>query len=88
MTTDLGQMDRRAAVRELFAERGSLLVVTGLGSPSYDAFAAGDSDGNFYLWGAMGVPAWLASASPWRDPTVRSACSPAMASSSWASAVS
>jgi thiamine pyrophosphate-dependent acetolactate synthase large subunit-like protein len=54
MTADVGQMDRREAVRELFAERGPLLVVTGLGSPSYDAFAAGDSDGNFYLWGAMG----------------------------------
>lgn len=54
MTTDIGQMDRREAVRELFAERGPLLVVTGLGSPSYDAFAAGDNDGNFYLWGAMG----------------------------------
>jgi thiamine pyrophosphate-dependent acetolactate synthase large subunit-like protein len=30
------------------------LVVTGLGSPSYDVFAAGDRPGNFYLWGAMG----------------------------------
>jgi len=47
-------MDRRDAVRELLAERGELLVVTGLGSPSYDVFAAGDHAGNFYLWGAMG----------------------------------
>lgn len=54
MTTDFGQMDRREAVRELLADRGDLLVVTGLGSPSYDVFAAGDSDANFYLWGAMG----------------------------------
>ncbi|HEX2556259.1 MAG TPA: thiamine pyrophosphate-dependent enzyme [Microvirga sp.] len=47
-------LDRREAVRALLAERGDMLVVTGLGSPSYDAFAAGDHDGTFYLWGAMG----------------------------------
>lgn len=29
-------------------------MVTGLGSPSYDTHAAGDHDGNYYLWGAMG----------------------------------
>ncbi len=47
-------MDRRAAVRALLRERGDALVVSGLGSPGYDVFAAGDHDGNFYLWGAMG----------------------------------
>ena len=50
-------LDRRAAVRELLAGREELLVVTGLGSPSYDTMAAGDSDLNFYLWGAMGSAA-------------------------------
>lgn len=54
MAGETGTMDRRDAVRELLAERGELLVVTGLGSPSYDVFAAGDHAGNFYLWGAMG----------------------------------
>ena len=49
-----GTLDRREAVRELMVDRGDLLVVSGLGSPSYDLFAAGDHDGNFYLWGAMG----------------------------------
>ncbi|WP_137701767.1 thiamine pyrophosphate-dependent enzyme [Marimonas lutisalis] len=47
-------MDRRAAVAKLLAARNGALVVTGLGSPSYDVHAAGDSLGNFYLWGAMG----------------------------------
>lgn len=47
-------LDRRAAVRSLLEDRRDLLVVTGLGSPSYDVFAAGDHHGNFYLWGAMG----------------------------------
>lgn len=49
-----GALDRRLAVRELMVDRGDLLVVSGLGSSSYDLFAAGDHDGNFYLWGAMG----------------------------------
>ena len=48
------RLDRRAAVKALLADRERLLVVAGLGSPSYDVFAAGDSDANFYLWGAMG----------------------------------
>ncbi|KAB2703229.1 thiamine pyrophosphate-dependent enzyme [Brucella lupini] len=47
-------MDRRAAVNKLLAARDGALVVTGLGSPSYDVHAAGDVDSNYYLWGAMG----------------------------------
>ena len=54
MPGTFGTLDRRMAVRTLLADRGDLLVVTGLGSPSYDVFDAGDHDGNFYLWGAMG----------------------------------
>lgn len=50
-------LDRRAAVSALLKDRGDLLVVTGLGSPSYDVHAAGDTDANYYLWGAMGAAA-------------------------------
>ncbi|RJE89568.1 thiamine pyrophosphate-dependent enzyme [Paracoccus onubensis] len=50
----LPTMDRRAAVAKLLAARDGALVVTGLGSPSYDVHAAGDMDNNYYLWGAMG----------------------------------
>lgn len=50
-------LDRREAVATLLANRGDALVVTGLGSPSYDVHAAGDHDGNYYLWGAMGSAA-------------------------------
>jgi thiamine pyrophosphate-dependent acetolactate synthase large subunit-like protein len=57
MTEASAGMDRRAATAALLEERGPLLVVSGLGSPSYDVFAAGDHDGNFYLWGAMGSAA-------------------------------
>ena len=37
-------MDRRVAVAKLLAVRDGALVVTGLGSPSYDVHAAGDAD--------------------------------------------
>ena len=45
---------RRDAVAALLKERKDLLVVTGLGSPTYDVHAVGDRDDNYYLWGAMG----------------------------------
>jgi thiamine pyrophosphate-dependent acetolactate synthase large subunit-like protein len=54
-----GSLDRRAAVKALLADRGDLLVVTGLGSSCYDVFDAGDHDANFYLWGAMGGAAMV-----------------------------
>ncbi|WP_322063265.1 thiamine pyrophosphate-dependent enzyme [Paraburkholderia sp. J63] len=47
-------IERRPFVAKLLAGVPEALVVTGLGSPSYDVFAAGDRDENFYLWGAMG----------------------------------
>lgn len=52
-------LNRREAVRALLADRGDLLVVTGLGSSSYDVFDAGEHPGNFYLWGAMGGAAMV-----------------------------
>lgn len=47
-------IERREAVRRLLENRQNTLVVCGLGSSTYDVFAAGDNDRNFYLWGAMG----------------------------------
>jgi len=50
-----GTLDRRALVADILRHRpDDLLVVTGLGSPTYDVAACGDNDLNFYLWGAMG----------------------------------
>ena len=49
-----GTLDRRAAVAALLRDPGTLLVVSGLGAPSYDVAASGDRALNFYLWGAMG----------------------------------
>lgn len=67
-------LGRRVAVAELLKDRGDLLVVSGLGSPSYDVHAAGDHPGNYYLWGAMGSAALiglgLAQACPQRKVAV------------------
>jgi thiamine pyrophosphate-dependent acetolactate synthase large subunit-like protein len=52
-------LDRRDLVRQLLIDRGDLLVVSGLGSATYDVAAAGDHPLNFYLWGAMGGTAMI-----------------------------
>jgi thiamine pyrophosphate-dependent acetolactate synthase large subunit-like protein len=52
-------LQRRAVVARILAARGDALAVTGLGSTTYDAFAAGDSPLTFYLWGAMGAAAMI-----------------------------
>ena len=52
-------IDRREAVAAILSVRGSALVVTGLGSPTWDVAAVDDSSQNFYLWGAMGGAAAL-----------------------------
>lgn len=52
-------MNRRQAVATLLTDRENLLVVSGLGSPSYDVMAAGDHDQNYYLWAAMGSAAMI-----------------------------
>ncbi|MBR0799668.1 aldehyde dehydrogenase [Bradyrhizobium jicamae] len=59
MSSATGTLDRRAVVKALLAERGELLVISGLGSSSYDVFDAGEHPGNFYLWGAMGGAAMV-----------------------------
>ncbi|WP_431283613.1 thiamine pyrophosphate-dependent enzyme [Humitalea sp. 24SJ18S-53] len=69
-----GTLDRRVVVADLLRERGALMVVSGLGSPSYDLMAAGDHDLNYYLWAAMGsamtVGLGLAMAQPSRPVMV------------------
>jgi thiamine pyrophosphate-dependent acetolactate synthase large subunit-like protein len=53
------RLDRRAAICVLLDGRGDLLVVTGLGSTTYDAASVADDERNFYLWGAMGGAAMV-----------------------------
>ncbi|MCR9257248.1 MAG: thiamine pyrophosphate-dependent enzyme [Alphaproteobacteria bacterium] len=52
-------MNRREAVARLIGGREDILVVTGLGSPTYDVAAAGEKPNHFYLWGAMGGAAMV-----------------------------
>ena len=55
----MNKLNRRDVLRTLLADRGDLLVVSGLGSPSYDVAACGDEPFDFPLWGAMGGAAML-----------------------------
>jgi phosphonopyruvate decarboxylase len=53
--TRSNKIHRRAFVAELLARRGGTLVIPGLGSPTWDCFAAGDSPEYLYSWGGMGL---------------------------------
>lgn len=62
MSGTSARLDRRHLVAAVLAAAPHALVITGLGSPSYDVYAAApDRPGIFYLWGAMGgaVPTGL-----------------------------
>ena len=52
-------LHRREVVTELLQGRGALLVIAGLGAPSWDITNAGDHELNFPLWGGMGGAAML-----------------------------
>jgi phosphonopyruvate decarboxylase len=49
------KIQRRPFVAELLKRRGNTLVVPGLGSPTWDTFASGDSPEYLYSWGGMGL---------------------------------
>lgn len=53
------RLDRREVAVQLLAGRGDALLVTGLGSTTWDAAAVGDVDENFYVWGGMGGAAMI-----------------------------
>lgn len=52
-------LDRRKVVADILKQRGNALLVTGLGSTTWDAAAAGDHPLNFYTWGGMGGTAMI-----------------------------
>ena len=49
------KIQRRAFVADLLSRRDGALVIPGLGSPTWDTFAAGDSPDYLYSWGGMGL---------------------------------
>jgi thiamine pyrophosphate-dependent acetolactate synthase large subunit-like protein len=62
---------RRAVVANLLEARGDLLVVSGLGAPTWDVAAAGDNPLTFALWGAMGGAAMIGLGLALAQPTRR-----------------
>jgi len=55
MTAAPNRIARRAFIAELLRHRGDALIATGLGSATWDCFAAGDSPEYLYSWGGMGL---------------------------------
>ena len=49
------KLSRRPFVARLMASRNGALIVPGLGSPTWDTFAAGDTPECLYSWGGMGL---------------------------------
>ena len=49
------KIERRPFVANLLSRRDGALVVPGLGSATWDSFAAGDSPEYLYSWGGMGL---------------------------------
>ena len=47
-------LHRRQVVADVLAGQTEMVVISGLGSPTWDLAAAGERERNFYLWGAMG----------------------------------
>ena len=48
-------MTRFEATRTIVEVAGDAAIVSSLGHPTYDLFAAGDRARNFYTWGSMGL---------------------------------
>lgn len=55
MSTASNKIARRPFMAELLQHRRGSLIVCGLGSPTWDCFAAGDSPEYLYSWGGMGL---------------------------------
>ncbi|MGI9521791.1 MAG: thiamine pyrophosphate-dependent enzyme [Hyphomicrobiaceae bacterium] len=54
-TVTSNKIQRRAFVSDLLRQRDGALIIPGLGSPTWDAFAAGDCAEYLYSWGGMGL---------------------------------
>lgn len=55
----MSMLHRRDALRTLLQGRGNMIVVSSLGSPTYDLATCGDEPLDFPLWGAMGGAAMV-----------------------------
>jgi thiamine pyrophosphate-dependent acetolactate synthase large subunit-like protein len=55
MTVAPNKIARRPFVAEVLRHRGDALIASGLGSATWDCFAAGDRPEYLYSWGGMGL---------------------------------
>jgi thiamine pyrophosphate-dependent acetolactate synthase large subunit-like protein len=57
----MDMLERRKVLAHVLEKRGDALLVSSLGTSTYDLFAVSPADENAYFWGAMGlaVPAGL-----------------------------
>jgi phosphonopyruvate decarboxylase len=74
MSAAPNKISRRPFMADLLARRGNTLVVSGLGSPTWDCFAAGDSDEYLYSWGGMGLAVPTALGVALSQPSRRVVC--------------
>ena len=74
MSAQSNKIARRPFMADLLARRGNSLIVTGLGSPTWDCFAAGDSDEYLYSWGGMGLAVPTALGVALSQPSRRVVC--------------
>jgi thiamine pyrophosphate-dependent acetolactate synthase large subunit-like protein len=65
---------RRPFMTELLARREDAVIVCGLGSATWDCFAAGDSPEHLYSWGGMGLAVPTALGVALAQPTRRVVC--------------
>jgi len=72
--TTSNKIARRPFVADLLARRDGALVVCGLGSPTWDTFAVGDSPEYLYSWGGMGLAVPTALGVAMAQPARRVVC--------------
>ena len=73
-TKSNARIERRPFVAELMKLRKGALVVPGLGSPTWDIFASGDSPDFLYSWGGMGLAVPVALGVALAQPKKRVLC--------------
>ncbi|MBX9590128.1 MAG: hypothetical protein K2X43_12540 [Hyphomonadaceae bacterium] len=74
MSAASNKIARRPFIADLLARRGRALIVCGLGSPTWDCFAAGDSPDYLYSWGGMGLAVPTALGIALAQPGRRTVC--------------
>lgn len=74
MSTTSNRLSRRPFVADLLKHRDGALIVPGLGSPTWDCFASGDSPEFLYSWGGMGLAASTALGIALARPDKRVVC--------------